>query len=65
MLEVFVGQTAPFFGRDGKYIPLWPALAQLTVARKRARAAKGSQIARILDSQRKTVAYQIYKERAA
>jgi hypothetical protein len=65
MMDIRVRDYAKAFGANGLFRVAQPAVAKLTLARKRAAAVQGSRIARIVNSEGKAVAYQVFQEQAA
>jgi hypothetical protein len=65
LMDVRVSNYAEAFGANGLFRVAQPAVAKLTLARKRASAVQGSRIARIVNSEGKAVAYQVFQERTA
>jgi hypothetical protein len=65
LMDVRVSNYAKAFGANGLFRVAQPAVAKLTLARKRASSVQGSRIARIVNSEGKAVAYQVFQERTA
>jgi hypothetical protein len=65
LMDVRVSNYAEAFGANGIFRTVQPAVEKLTLARKRAAAVQGSRIARIVNSEGKAVAYQVFQEQAA
>jgi hypothetical protein len=65
MMDIRVRDYAKAFGANGLFRTVQPAVEKLTLARKRASSVQGSRIARIVNSEGKAVAYQVFQERTA
>jgi hypothetical protein len=65
MMDIRVRDYAKAFGANGLFRVAQPAVAKLTLARKRASSVQGSRIARIVNSEGKAVAYQVFQEVSA
>jgi hypothetical protein len=67
ILDTYVSDAVKTFGttfQAGLFQPVGRFTEKLTIARKIAKGAAGSRIARLMDSGRKTIGYQCFVERA-
>jgi hypothetical protein len=65
LMDVRVSNYAEAFGANGIFRVAHSAVEKLTLARKRASSVQGSRIARIVNSEGKAVAYQVFQEVSA
>lgn len=65
LMDVRVSNYAEAFGPNGIFRVVNSAVEKLTLARRRAASVNGSRIARIVSSEGKAVAYQVFQEKAA
>jgi hypothetical protein len=63
LIDVQVSNYAEAFGANGIFRAAQSAVSKLTLARKRAASVQGSRIARIVTSDGKAVAYQVFQEK--